>query len=226
MPSWLRPTSVPSGKKVRFAYQNTFRFYSPLQPAISFLPPPPAPTPIKPPSTSPRLPGPSPYALPCPGSIRIHPMLDKSAVTYDLSEHPCTIIRNYSFSNRTFREPATTPPRPFLTITSRHLPWTIKVYSSNGVYVTVEDVFDSIYRTLRTNITGTEFNLLSKQDDQRRATTRAYEKRYRQLRANTTAYEAEKRGGMKRVDFLMGRTKFLGLSSSSHRPDECQLHVG
>ena len=238
MYAWLRPTPVPrrkKPKKVRFAYQNTF--YSPLQPAVSSLPPS-VPTTITPPSTGYGLPGPSPYAfsypprnppmsMQYPGSIRVHPVLDRSAVNYDLIEHPSTIVThdNYSLSIRTFREPATTPPRPFLTITSIHLPWIVKVYASNGVYVTVEDVFDSIYRTLRTNITGTEFNLLSKQDDQRRA-TRTYEKRYRRLRANTVAYDAEKRGGMKRVDFLMGHTKFLGLSSSSHRPDEWQLLVG
>jgi len=141
-------------------------------------------------------------------------------------DHPSTVLtrNNYSLSVRTFREPATTPPLPFLTITSIHLPWTIKVYPSNAVYVSLEDVYDSIYRTLRTNITSAEFNLFSNQDDQRRA-TRAYEKRYRRHHRNTRAYEEEKRGGMKRVDFLMGHTKFLGLSNSSRHPDEWQLRI-
>jgi len=235
MPAWIRPTSAPSQarpKTVRFAYKNAF--YSPQNPVSSL---PAVSTPITPPSTGYGLPGPSPYPLSYPpqaqpatsvkyaGPIHAHRLLDTSAVTYDLMEHPSVIMtrNNYSLSTPTLREQATTPPLPFLTITSIHLPWVIKVYASNGVYVTLEDIFDSIYRTLRTNITNAEFNMFSTQDDRRRA-TRAYEKRYRRL-GNTRAYEEEKRGGMKRVDFLMGHTTFLGISNSSRRPDEWQLRV-
>ena len=232
MHPWSRPPPATTQRKpklVRFAYEN--KFYSPLNPPL-----PPASVPITPPSTGYGLPGPSPYAASYPshqptrstqytGPVNAHPLLD-TTLTYDLMEHPSTIMtsNNYSLSTGTFREPATTPPLPFLTIRSIHLPWAIKVYASNGSYVTLEDVFESIYRTLRKNITSAEFNMFSSQDDQRRA-TRAYEKRYRRLR-NTRAYDEEKRGGMKRVDFLMGHTKFLGISSSnSHRPDEWQLRV-
>ena len=238
MHTWWRPSSSAPNqskpKKVRFAYKNFF--YSPRHTPSSPSPPTPVLTPITPPSTGYGLPGPSPYVvsyapqnpattLPYAGHVYTHPMLDSSSITYDLLEHPSTILtrNNYSLSVRTFREPATTPPLSFLTITSIHLPWTIKVYASNAVYVTLEDIFDSIYRNLRTNITSAEFNLFSNQDDQRRA-TRAYEKRYRRLR-NTRAYDEEKRGGMKRVDFLMGHTKFLGLSNTSRHPDEFQLRI-
>jgi hypothetical protein len=218
---------------VRFAFKNFF--YSPRNP-VSSLPNPPAPTPITPPSTGYGLPGPSlsGFNYPPPqattsgdyvGPVRVHPLLEASAVTYDLMEHPSTTLtgENYSLSVRTLREAATTPPLPFLTITSTHLPWIIKVYSSNGQFVTLEDVFDSIYRSLRRNITSGEFNFFSPQEDQRRA-TRAYEKRYRRFR-NSRAYEEEKRSGMKRVDFLMAHTKFLGIINNSRRPDEWQLRV-
>ena len=234
MHTWWRPSTAPTQtkpKKVRFAYKNLF--YSPRHAVSS---PSPEPTPITPPSTGYGLPGPSPYVLsyaphnpttsvPYAGPVYAHPLLDSSSITFDLMEHPSTILtrNNYSLSVRTLREPATTPPLSFLTITSIHLPWVIKVYASNALYVTLEDIFDSIYRNLRTNITSAEFNLFSKQEDQRRA-TRAYEKRYRRHR-NTRAYEEEKRGGMKRVDFLMGHTKFLGLSNSSRHPDEWQLRI-
>jgi hypothetical protein len=239
MYSWWRPSSAPTQtrpKKVRFAYRNFF--YSPRRHTLSSPSPPPPPAPITPPSTGYGLPGPSPYVLsgyvpqnpttsvPYTGVVYVHPLLETtSSITYNLMEHPSTIMtrNNYSLSVRTLREPATTPPLSFLTITSIHLPWIIKVYASNGSYVTLEDVFVSIYRNLRTNITSAEFNLFSNQDDQRRA-TRAYERRYRRLR-NTRAYEEEKRGGMKRVDFLMGHTKFLGLSNSSRHPDEWHLRI-
>ena len=235
MPIWSRATSARAQTKpktVRFAYKNLF--YSPRK-----LYPSSAPSPslaLVTPPTGYGLPGPSPYTLPnlprrtttfvqYPDFVRAHSLLDISAVIYDMAEHPSTITthNNYSLSPQTLREQATIPPLPFLSITSIHLPWTIKVYASNGLYVTIEDVFYSIYHTLRTNITIAEFNLLSKQNDQRRA-ARAYEKRYRRLR-NNKAYENEKRGGMKRVDFLMGHTKFIGISNTSYRPDEWQLRI-
>jgi hypothetical protein len=147
-----------------------------------------------------------------------------SAVTWDLMDHPSMITRNHhSISSRTVCEPATNPPLGFITITTPYLPWTIKVHASNGSYITLENVFDAIYRSLRTNITTSEFNSFSSQNDQRRA-TRAYEQRYRRQRS-TRIYEEEKRGGMKRVDFLMGHSRFLGISNTGHRPDEWQLNV-
>ncbi|KAF8811766.1 hypothetical protein BYT27DRAFT_7183564 [Phlegmacium glaucopus] len=236
MPARTRPISVPTytkPKTVRFAYEN--KFYSPRIPVSSI---PASPAVITPPSTGYGLPGPSPFpfgmsyppytqpakSVQYTGLVHVHPVLGMSAVTYDLREHPSTIMtrNNYSLSTRTLRQPATTPPLPFLKITSIHLPWTIKVYASNGSYVTLEDIFDCMYRSLRANITSGEFKMFPTREDQRRA-TRAYEKRYKRLR-NNRAYDEEKRGGMKRVDFLMGHTKFLGINSS-RRPDEWRLRV-
>ena len=226
-------TSISSQKKsktVHFASKDII--YSPPNPVSS-----PSPTPITPPSTSYCLPGPSPYklsyppqypikSLQYPGPIYAHPLLEMFTVTYNLMDHPSTIMtqNNHFLSTRTLLEQATNPPLKFLTISSIHLPWTIKVYASNGSYVTLQDIFDSLYRNLRTNITSDEFNLFSTKDDQRGA-TRAYHNRYRRFR-NTNAYEKEKRGGMKRVDFLMGHTKLLGISQTpTGHPDEWQLHV-
>jgi hypothetical protein len=45
----------------------------------------------------------------------------------------------------------------------------------------------------------------------------------RQLSARI--HEEEKSGGMKRVDFLMGHTRFLGISNSGRWLEEWQLHV-
>jgi hypothetical protein len=148
-----------------------------------------------------------------------------SAVTWDLMDNPSMITRNHrSVSSRTFCEPATNPPLRFITITMPYLPWTIKVHASNGSYITLEDVLEAIYQSLRTNITTSEFNSFSSENDQRRAAG-AYQQRYRRQRS-TRVYEEEKRGGMRRVDFLMGRTRFLGISNSGRRPDEWQLNVG
>ncbi|KDR67080.1 hypothetical protein GALMADRAFT_80144 [Galerina marginata CBS 339.88] len=139
-------------------------------------------------------------------------------------DHPSAITRNHhTVSSRALCEPATNPPLGFISMTSPYLPWTIKVYASNRSYVTLEDVYESIYRSLRANVTPSEFNSFPTPNDQRRA-TRAYEQRYRRQRS-TRIYEEEKRGGMKRVDFLMGHTRFLGISNNGRRPEEWHLNV-
>ncbi|KAF8801662.1 hypothetical protein BYT27DRAFT_7197902 [Phlegmacium glaucopus] len=156
--------------------------------------------------------------------IRPHTLLQTAAVTWNLMENPTSITRNnHLLSSRLLCEQATTPPLPFLSITSIHLPWRIKVRASNGIYVTLGDVFDSIYRSLRKNITPSELNLFPHVEDQKRA-TRAYKERYRRLRS-TSARDEEKRGGMKRIDFLMGRTNFHDISNTGRRSDEWRLNV-
>ncbi|KAF8810780.1 hypothetical protein BYT27DRAFT_7221842 [Phlegmacium glaucopus] len=142
-------------------------------------------------------------------------------------ENPSSVTRNNHLlkllSSRLLSEQATTPPLPLLYITSIHLPWIIKVRASNGIYVTLGDVFDSTYRSLRKNISASEFNSLPHQEDQKRA-TRAYKERYRRLRS-TSSRDEEKQGGMKRIDFLMGHTNFHGISKAGRRPDEWRLNV-
>ena len=202
-------------KQVRFAY-NLHTFHSPGIPERSLSTP-----------TSPinRFPGPYPYAFSYASSVpRPHPLLEVSAVRWDMMENSSTITRNKHFlPGRALHEPATTPPLSLLFISSIHLPWIINVYASNGSYVSVGDVFHSIYRSLRTNITTTEFNLFPRRKDQVRA-TRAYEQRYRRFR-NTYGNDNEKRCGMKRIDFLMNHTRFHGISKTGHHPGEWQLNV-
>jgi len=181
-------------KQVRFAYKKT---YTSVMPIMT-----------------------SRYA----GLTRPHSYLDMSSVAWDLRDHQSAVSRNHhSISSRVLCEPATNPPLPFLSITSRHLPLSIKVYALNNLFVAVVDVYSSIYRSLRTNITSSEFNRFLSTNGQRCA-TRAYEERYRRQRS-IRIYEEEKRGGMKRVDFLMDHTQFLGISNSRRHLEEWQLHV-
>ena len=182
---------------------------------------------VTPPSTMRSLPGSIPfvpYTMPSQYTRPAlpHPYLDVSAVTWDMRDHQSTVShKHHPVSRRTLYEPATYPTLPFLHITSHHLPWSIEVYASNNSFVTVGDVLSSVYHSLRTNITSSDFNTLLSPNNQRRA-TRAYEDRYRRQRS-VRIYEEQKRGGMKRIDFLMGHTQFLGISNSGRRPEEWQL---
>ncbi|KAF8164075.1 hypothetical protein BJ912DRAFT_1096819 [Pholiota molesta] len=228
---------VPHAKQVRFAYKNTF--HSP--PATPAMPPltfssstPPSslgvitpPTTVYPLATPPSAPHKGYNSPPTPGyagSPRLHPYLDVAGISWDLLDHPSMISRHHqSISSRAWKEPATTPPLPFMTITVSSFPWKFNVHASNRVYVTFEDVVETIYRSLRKIVTEAEFHSAASPTDQRRV-SRAYEQRYRRQRS-TKLYEEEKRGGLKRVDFLMERTRFVALSNHSRRSDEWHLNV-
>lgn len=198
------------------------------------------------PSKTDGLPGPTPYVffrtpqqkLQEPADRhRCHPLLQTSAITYDLRDPiftATTTHTNNRLSIETLRQSAFTPSLSHITITSSYLPWTIKVYASNAPYLTLQDVLSTIHSAFRTNITPAEFQLLPSHHHRTRA-ARAYQQRYRRLRHqigsntdNNKTSELEKHAGMKRVDFLMGHTKFLGISSLSkgYQPDEqWYLHV-
>ncbi|KAJ7629250.1 hypothetical protein DFH06DRAFT_722818 [Mycena polygramma] len=87
---------------------------------------------------------------------------------------------------------------------------------------TVSDAVNAIYRSLRTNVTPAEFHSLGSQKLMRRA-SEAYTQRYMRLRGHR-GYDEEKKQGVKRVDFLMGCTKFRGLSSTN-APDVWRIHI-
>ncbi|KAK0490135.1 hypothetical protein EDD18DRAFT_551049 [Armillaria luteobubalina] len=181
----------------------------------------------------PRLPGPTSYALPTP-KVRVRPqahsllaVVKPPAINYDLANHPSTVTSSYStlYSRpNTLSEPAISPHIPHLTLTSPHLFWRISVRPLlNGTYVTVSDVLFAMYNGLRENVSPAEFYGLPSKTEMRRV-TEAYEQRYRRIKSRSGSYE-EKKAGVKRVDFFMGRTKFSGLSPSTKGHDVWVLNI-
>lgn len=134
------------------------------------------------------------------------------AVHYDLVDHPSAASRHQqSISSYTLGDPATNPPLPEITLKSESLPWYIRIVpaSSRRSYVTVGDVLDQLYATLRGNITQADWDVLNM--NERKNVNWAYEARYRRLRGYE-GYDKEKASGVKRVDYLLGHSRFLGLS--------------
>ncbi|KDR67766.1 hypothetical protein GALMADRAFT_79446 [Galerina marginata CBS 339.88] len=158
------------------------------------------------------------------GCVLLHRYLNISAVTWDLLDPTQMITRDQRpIPSHTLFEPATNPPLAFVTITSPYIPWTIEVNASHRPYLTLGDIFNGIYHSLHTQITWSEFNLLPSRNAQRRA-TRAYEWRYRRQQS-ARVYKHEKRGGMKRIDFLLEHSRFIGISNTCCQPDKWQLNV-
>jgi hypothetical protein len=195
------------------------------------------------------LPGPTPfrrrraYTDSSSGKARAHQLLalsDTPPLNFDITLHPSTISGHYmNLSSAGLLEPAVYPPQATISLATPHIPWTIPVIASNGRYVTVSDLLNSVYRELRVNATPAEFNMLG-QKLMRRASA-AYTRRCERLRGHR-GYAAEKSQGMyallrrgwlvtlssgvKRVDFLMGYHKFQGISPGACGPDVWQIHIG
>ncbi|KAK7441526.1 hypothetical protein VKT23_016516 [Stygiomarasmius scandens] len=134
------------------------------------------------------------------------------AVYYDLSLHPSTVERYHSTS--VLSESATDPPMPSLIVTCPHLNWELFItpsLDSRRSYVSVSDVFHSLYSGLRAAVHPVEYEALPSQDTVNNV-NQAYFSRCRNIGDYYTQLEEQKKG-VKRVDFLMGRNRFLGLSS-------------
>jgi len=151
---------------------------------------------------------------------RIHSVLSitqpSPMLHYDVSYPPSTIKPNVStVTTHLLNEPATIPPVPSMVIRCLHLPWTITILPTNTKHVTVRDVFDGIYRSLRLQALPAEFQCLSSVEAQH-SVNNAFIRRYKRM--DSEARQIEKSKGLKRVDFLGERTLFTGLSSTMEGP--------
>jgi len=136
---------------------------------------------------------------------------------YDVSYPPSTIIPNVpTLPPHVISEPATTPPVPSMVIRCPHLPWKITILPTNTKHVTVRDVFEGIYRSLRLTVLEAEFQCLTSAEA-RHSVNNAYILRYKRI-DDSEARQLEKSKGLKRVDFLGERTVFTGLSSTMEGP--------
>lgn len=147
------------------------------------------------------------------------------AVGYDISLPPSTLEDQLTAD--VFAEPATHPPLPSLSITCPSLPkrWHIEVtsWSQAGAPVTVRDVFKSIYHELRTPVSPTEYNDLRQLEDTTDVDT-AYFRRCGRIENRRERREEELKG-VKRIDFLRGRKRFLGLSGTLKGNDVWELNI-
>ncbi|THU99550.1 hypothetical protein K435DRAFT_776938 [Dendrothele bispora CBS 962.96] len=134
------------------------------------------------------------------------------AVYYDLSLHPSTVERYHA--PNILSESATDPPMPSLIVTCPFLNWELFItpsMDSRRTYVSVSDVFHSLYSGLRKAVHPVEYEGIPSLDV-KNLVDQAYFNRCK-LIGDYYAQVEEHKKGVKRVDFLMGRSRFLGLSS-------------
>jgi len=155
----------------------------------------------------------------------IHPLLQsssKSAIKFHLHNHPSTV----AIPQHALAQPATHPPLPYLSLSTYLLPWSIVVLPSQPhlphSFVTVSDVMHTLHHTLSLGATPEELRELT--SDVRSQVEAAFERRVKS-HSDIWRREWETRLGIRRIDILMGRTRFRGLSIVGDDKDVVVLDI-
>ncbi|KAJ7493808.1 hypothetical protein FB451DRAFT_449185 [Mycena latifolia] len=166
--------------------------------------------------------------------IQIHPWLNGDAPSsgfyFDLAPGQFCPIRIVSTTLSTalgpeLSEPAFYPPLTKLRILHPCIPyWPVDL---NPSPIRLGDVLVALHRALQLRITHTDWETLSEED--KHAVARAWKQRYHAEAGRSGVppahlrdrEEAEKNQGVKRVDFLQGKTVFRGLVRAPGDPDGC-----
>ncbi|KAJ7179435.1 hypothetical protein C8R46DRAFT_1073763 [Mycena filopes] len=147
----------------------------------------------------------------------LHPALAASRhmMTLDVSYDPAYA----ALSPRVLAEPATSPGLPCITIVFPY--WETQPINPSSskcaAYVTVSDVLNGIYRDLRGPARAEDFHAMS-------AATPAHIPyaheafRARLARMEPSAARSEARKGMRRIDLLLGKSRFGGLVQTAESP--------
>jgi hypothetical protein len=147
-------------------------------------------------------------------------------INYDMHRHP-SMITTYPdglpLSYRARTESATYPPQPFLQIACPPFQEPIVVASSvPHLGVTVDDVLITMHLYLEGTANYGELDVLH--HDAVSCITDTFQRRVGVIR-DPQAQEYERFIGVKRIDFLMGRSRFLGLSEDTNNPHVFVLNV-
>ncbi|TFK32339.1 ectomycorrhiza-regulated small secreted protein [Crucibulum laeve] len=167
-------------------------------------------------------------------SIFLHPLLRQSQhevvpdhrcyILWDLREAPAFSARSvsrleHSIPHSHLSQNATVPPTTLLYITIGILPESWAITVQNAWSITVLDVLASIYSSLLTPLTHSEWDRLSLKHRQR--VTGMFENRCR-LSANEQETRSQ---GVLRVDCLLRHTWFAGLTISLEVENSCILSL-
>ena len=165
------------------------------------------------------------------GPVAIHPYLAfhpyVPPIIYDVTLPPHMLAPNMdasprSLPSRVLEEPATQPSMHTMTLIIDQFPWRLTIPPTK-LYVSVRDLLEALYRFLRHPVLPSEYNALPTQALKDEVST-AFHKRCQRAPSKEAADE-QYRKGVKRVDFLRGQTRFMGLSSTKVGLDVWTLNL-
>ena len=121
-------------------------------------------------------------------------------------------------------EPVTYPHMNSIVLFSDLLPWSIRVEAATpGDVVTIFDVLQTLHTVLRIPISKSEWNSLSAHAQD--SVSAAFYRRLGGIRDHSSREKQLKRG-VRRLDFLLGSTKLLGIAAVSDKPGVFTLYWG
>ena len=121
-------------------------------------------------------------------------------------------------------EPVTYPHMTSVVLFSDLLPWSTRVEAQTpGGVVTIFDVLETLHTALRTPISKSEWNSLSSHTQN--SVSGAFYHRLGGIRDHLLR-EKQLRKGVRRLDFLLGNTKLLGISAVADKPGVFTLYWG
>ena len=121
-------------------------------------------------------------------------------------------------------EPVTYPHMNSIVILSDLLPWSTRVEAPTpDDVVTIFDVLQTLHTVLRIPISKSEWNSLSAHAQE--SISAAFYRRLGGIRDHSSR-EKQLKKGVRRLDFLLGNTKLLGIAAVPDKPGVFTLHWG
>lgn len=119
-----------------------------------------------------------------------------------------------------FSEPAIYPPTPSIILQTEALPWSITV-TAGSTFVTLYDILQALHSSLRLQVTKTEWASFS-----RGSQDVIFTSFLERVDGFSGRIKREKQlgKGVRRLDFLVGRTKFFGISPFGGKPGVYRVH--
>jgi hypothetical protein len=129
----------------------------------------------------------------------------------------CSSASSRSFENvnrALLSEPAIHPASPSITLLTEALPWSVTV-TAKSTFVTVYDVLQALHSSLRLQVTKVEWASLSRASKD--VISASFHKRVDGF-SDRIKREKQLGKGVRRLDFLVGRTRFFGISPIGEKP--------
>ncbi|KAF9783871.1 hypothetical protein BJ322DRAFT_1007653 [Thelephora terrestris] len=157
---------------------------------------------------------------------QVHPAISYSSriapLHVDVTVSPSQLAVRFELS--LLDEPVTYPHMTSVVLFSDLLPWSTRVEAQTpGGVVTIFDVLETLHTALRTPISKSEWNSLSSHTQN--SVSGAFYHRLGGIRDHLLR-EKQLRKGVRRLDFLLGNTKLLGISAVADKPGVFTLYWG
>jgi len=117
-------------------------------------------------------------------------------------------------------EPAIYPATPSIILLTDALPWSITV-TTKSTFITLYDVLQALHSSLRLQVTKVEWASLSRASQAVISTS--FHKRVNGF-SDRIKREKQLGRGVRRLDFLVGRTRLFGISALGGKPGVYKVH--